>query len=364
MTNNINISKISNILKPKIVKEKEYADKKLLYNITHYRNTISNIIHGKDKRLLVVVGPCSIHNYNEAIDYAKKLVILQNKYKDRLFIVMRVYFEKPRTTIGWKGLIYDPHLDNSYKINDGILLARKLLIAITSLGLPIGCEFLDVFLPQYYADLVSWGAIGARTTESMIHRQLASGLSMPIGFKNGTNGNIDIAKNAIITASNPHTFLGIDNNGVASKIETYGNKNLHIIMRGGKDKPNYYMKDVANTINILREKDVNVRLMIDLSHGNSNKRCKNQLISCNSVCNQLVNNNNIIGIMIESNINEGNQKLINKKDLKYGVSITDECVDINTTIIMLNNVYNSIKHRFYNNSVERFKFICSVKNNI
>ena len=352
MTNNINICEISNILKPNIVKKKESVDIKLLHNITKYRNTISNIINGKDNRLLVVVGPCSIHNYDEAVDYAKKLVILQNKYKNRLFIVMRVYFEKPRTTIGWKGLIYDPYLNNSCAINDGILLARKLLIAITSLGLPIGCEFLDVFLPQYYADLVSWGAIGARTTESMIHRQLASGLSMPIGFKNGTNGNIDIARNAIITASSPHTFLGIDAKGMASIIKTKGNKNLHIILRGGKDKPNYYMKDVNNAIKCLREKDVNMRLMIDLSHGNSNKKCKNQLISCNSICSQLETNNNIIGVMIESNIFEGNQKL--STNLKYGVSITDECVDITTTDIMLNKLYNSIEKRISN--------MCTIKN--
>ena len=354
MTNNINICEISNILKPNIVKKKESVDIKLLDDITKYRNTISNIINGKDNRLLVVVGPCSIHNYNEAIDYAKKLVILQNKYKNRLFIVMRVYFEKPRTTIGWKGLIYDPYLNNSCAINDGILLARKLLVAITSLGLPIGCEFLDVFLPQYYADLVSWGAIGARTTESMIHRQLASGLSMPIGFKNGTSGNVDIAKNAIITASSPHTFLGIDAKGMASIIKTKGNKNLHIILRGGKYKPNYYMKDINNAIKCLREKDVNMRLMVDLSHGNSNKKCKNQLISCNSICSQLETNNNIIGAMIESNINKGNQKLNN--NLKYGISITDECVDITTTDIMLNKLYNSIKKRFYNAYV--------IKNNI
>lgn len=354
MTNNINIYEISNILKPNIIKKKESIDIKLLHDITKYRNIISNIINGKDNRLLVVVGPCSIHNYNEAIDYAKKLVILQNKYKNRLFIVMRVYFEKPRTTIGWKGLIYDPYLNNSCIINDGILLARKLLVTITSLGLPIGCEFLDVFLPQYYADLVSWGAIGARTTESMIHRQLASGLSMPIGFKNGTNGNIDIAKNAIITASSSHTFLGIDSKGMASIIKTKGNKNLHIILRGGKNKPNYYMKDVNNAIKCLREKNINMRLMIDLSHGNSNKKCKNQLISCNSVCSQLESNNNIIGVMIESNIFEGNQKLSN--NLKYGVSITDECVSIATTDIMLNKLYNSIKKRFYN--------ACVIKNNI
>ena len=354
MTNNINISKISNILKPNIVKKKEYIDIKLLNNITEYRNTISNIINGKDKRLLVVVGPCSIHKYDEAIDYAKKLVILQNKYKDRLFIVMRVYFEKPRTTVGWKGLIYDPYLNNSCAINDGILLARKLLIAITSLGLPVGCEFLDVFLPQYYADLVSWGAIGARTTESMIHRQLASGLSMPIGFKNGTTGNIDIAINAIITASNPHTFLGIDNVGIASRVETNGNKNLHIILRGSKKSPNYYMKDVNNTINCLKKKNVNMRLMIDLSHGNSNKKCKNQLVSCDNICKQLYINNNIIGVMIESNIFEGNQKLSN--NLKYGVSITDECVDIITTSIMLNKLYDSIKNRFNNINI--------IKNNI
>lgn len=351
MTNNINISQISNIIKPHIIKKKESIDMKLLYNITKYRNTISNIINGTDKRLLIIVGPCSIHNYNEAIDYAKKLVILQNKYKNRLYIVMRVYFEKPKTTIGWKGLIYDPYLNNSCSINDGILLARKILVSITSLGLPIGSEFLDVFLPQYYADLVSWGAIGARTTESMIHRQLASGLSMPIGFKNGTSGNIDIAINAIITASKPHTFLGIDTKGIVSRIQTKGNNNLHIILRGGKDKPNYYIKDVNNAIKCLRQKDVNMRLMIDLSHGNSNKKCNNQLFSCTSVCNQLKNNNNIIGVMIESNINEGNQKLSN--NLKYGVSITDECVSIATTDIMLNKLYNSIEKRFYNMNITK-----------
>lgn len=344
MNNNININTISNIITPNIVKKKESIDIKLLHSITKYRNIISNIINGKDKRLLVIVGPCSIYNYKKTIDYAKKLIILQDKYKNRLFIVMKVYFEKPNKNINWKGFIYDPYLDNSFLINDGILLVRKLLITITSLGLPIGCEFLDIFLPQYYTDLISWGVIGTKTTESIIHRQLVSGLSMSIGFKNETNEKINIAIDAIIMAYNPNIFLGINNMGITSKIETSGNKNLHLILCNRKNKLNYYMEDVNNAIKCLKDKNINTRLMIDLSHENSNKKNKNQLVLCNSVCNQLISNNNIIGVIIESNIYKEKQKLNN--NLKYDISITSNCVNIPTTDIMLNKLYNSIKHRF------------------
>ena len=252
--------------------------------------------------------------------------------------------KKPDKNINWKGFIYDPYLDNSFIINDGILLVRKLLITITSLGLPIGCEFLDIFLPQYYTDLISWGVIGTKTTESIIHRQLVSGLSMSIGFKNETNEKINIAIDAIIMAHNPNIFLGINNMGITSKIKTSGNKNLHLILCNRKNKSNYYMEDVNNAIKCLKDKNINTRLMIDLSHENSNKKNKNQLVLCNSVCNQLISNNNIIGVIIESNIYKEKQKLNN--NLKYDISITNNCVNISTTDIMLNKLYNSIKHRF------------------
>ena len=347
MTSNINISSFQNMNTPETVITSLPITPTIENNIKIWRDEISAILNKQDNRLIVIVGPCSIHDPGMAINYANQLKILADHFSDRLKIIMRVYFEKPRTTIGWTGLINDPYLDGSYKINDGLFIARKLLLEINKIGLPVACEFLDVFTPQYYADLVSWGAIGARTTESQLHRQLASGMSMPIGFKNGTSGNIEIARDAVIASSLPHIFLGINKKGHSCRITTKGNKNVHIILRGSKNTPNYYPESVQKASSLLLKKNLNPVLIIDMSHGNSRKNHRNQLIVAESICNQLNHNNtNIIGVMIESNIKEGNQKLISKDKLKYGVSITDACIDLPTTKIVLEQLYNSLNIRF------------------
>ena len=343
MTSNINVQSFQDMRSPIDIVSHLPITAEIENNIRIWRQEISNILNKQDKRLIVVVGPCSIHDPNMALDYARQLKVLSDKFSDRLRIVMRVYFEKPRTTVGWTGLINDPYLDGSYKINEGLFTARKLLLEINKIGLPVGCEFLDVFTPQYYADLVSWGAIGARTTESQLHRQLASGLSMPIGFKNGTGGSIDIARDALISASSPHVFLGINNLGYSCRISTNGNKNVHIILRGSKHAPNYYPEKVQEACEILQQKGLQPKVMIDMSHGNSRKIHMNQLVVGQSVCNQISNgSNNIIGVMIESNIKEGNQKLTNVSELKYGVSITDACININTTLNLLQELHKSL----------------------
>ena len=266
-----------------------------------------------------------------------------DKYEDTLTIIMRVYFEKPRTTVGWKGLINDPDLNGSYNINKGLTMARTLLVYLNSIGVPCGCEFLDTTTPQYIADLVSWGAIGARTTESQVHRQLTSGLSMPIGFKNGTSGNKIIARDAIISASQPHSFLGITKEGSHAIIVTKGNKDCHIILRGSNTAgPNYEKHHIEHTENIMLEKNIIPNIIIDCSHGNSEKNYKNQPIVLDNICDQISNGSkSIIGVMIESNLNEGNQKLTrNPDDLEYGISITDSCVNWNTTELLLKKYLN------------------------
>ena len=325
MQTNININNINNIPIPSEIINNSRLNNNDYQFIYNSRKTIQNILDGKDNRLLVVVGPCSIHHYDTAIEYAKLLSEL--KFKN-LFIVMRVYFEKPRTSVGWKGFIYDPDLDNSNNINKGLTLARKLLEEITKLRIPIGVEFLDTITPQYLADLVSWGAIGARTTESQIHRQLASGLSMPIGFKNLTDGNIDKAINGIKSANNQHTFLGINIEGKVSVVETSGNKYSHLILRGG-EKPNY---DIDTIINLPK---LDKKIIIDCSHDNCCKNYKRQaLVALYTMRLKMLKGLNIGGIMLESNINEGKQEISN--NLKYGVSITDGCLSFTSTKTLLN----------------------------
>lgn len=300
--------------------------------INESRKTIENILSGKDDRMLVIVGPCSIHNYVQAIEYAKKLH--EGKYKN-LFIVMRVYFEKPRTCLGWKGLIYDPYLDNSNKIPDGLLIARKLLIELTKMKIPIGLEFLDTITPQYLADLVSWGAIGARTSESQVHRHLASGLSMPVGFKNLTDGNIIKAIEGAKSASYSQAFLGIDENGCSSCIETTGNQFTHIILRGGIT-PNYNEDNIKNVSELLKKNNLNNnnKIIIDCSHDNSEKNYKRQgLVAVYTRRLHLTKKYPICGIMIESNINEGSQKI--STNLLHGVSVTDSCINIEDTFYLL-----------------------------
>ena len=339
---NINICSIEELIKPKIIREQLTVPTNIQNNIKEYRFTIENILNGNDNRLLVIVGPCSIHNPDEAYNYAKELKIISQKYSDKLFIIMRVYFEKPRTTIGWKGLINDPDLDNSCNINKGLLLARNLMLEISKLEIPIGCEFLDTISPQFISDLVSWGAIGARTTESQCHRQLASGLSMPIGFKNGTGGSIKIAVDALLSSRYPHTFLGINLENNSSIIKTKGNKNTHIILRGGTTGTNYDSISISNVTDLLIKQNLNPSIIVDCSHANSNKNFRNQPFVAENVGIQILGGNtNIKGVMIESNINEGKQEISN--NMKYGISVTDGCISLSTTDLVLSNLSNCVK---------------------
>ena len=298
--------------------------------ISQTRQRIHNILHGKDQRLLVVIGPCSIHDPAAAIDYARRLKPLREKYADTLEIVMRVYFEKPRTTVGWKGLINDPYLDESFRIDEGLRIARQLLIEINRLGLPAGSEFLDVISPQYIGDLISWGAIGARTTESQVHRELASGLSAPIGFKNGTDGNIKIATDAIQAAARGHHFLSVHKNGQVAIVQTNGNPDCHVILRGGK-APNYDAASVAAAVKELEAAKLPARLMVDCSHANSSKQHEKQLDVAREIASQITaGSRSVFGVMIESHIEAGAQKFTPGKDdmgkLTYGQSITDACL--------------------------------------
>ncbi|MDB4828681.1 3-deoxy-7-phosphoheptulonate synthase [Gammaproteobacteria bacterium] len=293
------------------------------------RNEISQILHNSDDRLLVVTGPCSIHDTDSALEYAKWLKEESLKYKDTLLLVMRVYFEKPRTTVGWKGLINDPDLDGSYKIAKGIEKARKLLINIAELDMPVGTEFLDPISPQYVTDLISWGAIGARTAESQIHRELASGLSCPIGIKNGTNGSLKAAIDGIQAANHSHVFLGATKEAEIAMLKTAGNNDTHIILRGGK-QPNYNKDSIKETLVALKEAEVNESIMVDASHGNSQKKFKQQINVIEDISNQIIlGDRNLKGVMIESHINEGNQKI--SSNLKYGQSITDACINLEDT---------------------------------
>ncbi len=318
--------------------------------IKHSREVIADIISGKDKRLLVIIGPCSIHDKDSAIDYANRLTKLKDKLKDELFIVMRVYFEKPRTTIGWKGLIYDPDLDESFDIDKGLTMSRSLLIDIAKIGLPAATEYLDLITPQYFADLISWGAIGARTTESQTHRELASGLSCPVGFKNATNGNVSVAIDAIISASYSHMFWSISKKGLLRRYKTKGNKKCHLILRGGEE-PNYSAKDVSNTCLKMVKNNLAPRLMIDCSHGNSQKEFKNQLKVIDSISAQITSgSHSIFGVMLESNIKEGNQKITSKDKLKYGVSITDACLGFEDSEGALQTLASAIKTRNLQNN--------------
>ena len=311
--------------------------------IINARKDISNILHRNDNRFIVIVGPCSIHDKKAALEYAKKLKDIELNFKTNLLIVMRVYFEKPRTTVGWKGLINDPDLNNTCNIEKGIRLARDIMISITKIGLPIACELLDPISPQYLSDLISWGAIGARTSESQIHRQLASGSSMPIGFKNSTNGDVNVSYQSIIAAQNSHTFLGIDEFGRASIIETAGNQNCHIVLRGGKT-PNYHPTDISQAVRLGIKYNIRPNIMIDVSHGNSQKKAINQKTVLDSVANQIKDEFNIIGVMIESFLYEGNQKITSNK-LRYGVSITDECISFEDTISALLLLNDTVKIR-------------------
>ena len=307
------------------------------------RQEISQILHQKDDRLLVVVGPCSIHDPDSALEYARKLIEQNINYKEELLIVMRVYFEKPRTTVGWKGLINDPDLNETYNIGKGVEMARKLLIDLAKLNLPAGTEFLDPISPQYITDIISWGAIGARTAESQIHRELASGLSCPVGIKNGTDGNLKAAIDGIQAANHSHVFLGATKEADIAMLKTAGNNDSHIILRGGKE-PNFDADSVASTLSALKEAEINESIMIDASHGNSQKQFKKQVSVIDSISQQIESGNkNISGVMIESHLVEGNQK--SSDSLTYGQSITDACIGWDDTVTCLEKLSNAVKKR-------------------
>ena len=308
------------------------------------RRQLENVLNGDDERFAVIVGPCSIHDQSAAIDYAERLKPLADKLADRIMIVMRVYFEKPRTTVGWKGLIYDPNLNDTYQIEDGLHRARQFLLDIAETGLSSATEFLDPIVPQYVSDLVTWAAIGARTTESQIHRQMASGLSMPVGFKNGTDGDPQTAVDALVAARTPQAFLGIDHDGQASIVETRGNRNCHLVMRGGRSGTNFDSRSIAAATDALRKSGAPAPIVVDCSHGNSNKDHTRQHIAFRDVMQQrLAGNSDLIGVMLESNINPGAQKLgVDPSELEYGISITDSCIGWDETVDLLEWAYESI----------------------
>ena len=309
------------------------------------RLNISKILSREDKKLIAVVGPCSIHDTSAAKDYAGRLLEQSELFKDQLQIVMRVYFEKPRTTVGWKGLINDPDLDSSFNIDKGLATARQLLRDLTNMGVCAGTEFLDVITPQYTADLISWGAIGARTTESQVHRELASGLSCPVGFKNSTNGSVQVAADAIASALHLHRFLSVTKEGKAAFFSSSGNKDCHVILRGGTT-PNYKSEDIELVSEVLKKSNLLETIMIDMSHGNSSKQHKKQLEVCSDVSNQIASGEHrITGVMIESNIEEGNQSAKDKTNLIYGKSITDACINWEDTLICLNQLAESVQKR-------------------
>jgi len=309
------------------------------------RHALHNILHGIDDRLAVVVGPCSIHDPRAALDYAQRLATVRERLAGSLEIVMRVYFEKPRTTVGWKGLINDPNLDGSFDIDNGLRLARSLLLEINNLGLPAGSEFLDMTTPQYFADLVSWGAIGARTTESQVHRELASGLSCPVGFKNGTDGNVRIALDAVKSASQPHHFLAVTKSGRSAIAATTGNDDCHIILRGGK-VPNFGAESVDAACVEAEKSGIRPAVMIDASHANSSKNPANQPLVLDDVGAQVAaGDKRIIGVMIESNLVAGRQDLVAGRELVYGQSITDGCIDWGTTVASLERLAEAVEER-------------------
>ena len=313
--------------------------------VANSRTALHRILHGQDDRVMVVIGPCSIHDTKAAMEYAHLLAAQRSRFAGELEIVMRVYFEKPRTTVGWKGLINDPYMDNSFRINDGLRIARELLLKINELGLPAGTEYLDVISPQYISDLISWGAIGARTTESQVHRELASGLSCPVGFKNGTDGNVKIAVDAIKAASQPHHFLSVTKGGHSAIVSTNGNEDCHVILRGGKT-PNYDAVSVDAAANNIAASGLAARLMIDASHANSSKNPQNQIPVCASIAEQIAaGDDRVVGVMIESHLVGGRQDLVPGAELVYGQSITDGCINWEDSLQVLDVLAAAVKQR-------------------
>lgn len=334
---NVNIAQATPLTSPAQMSETIKASEKALHNTIMSRQVVQNILDGRDDRLLFVVGPCSIHDPKAAMEYAQKLSELSKKVSDKIFIVMRMYFEKPRTTVGWKGLINDPTMDDSFEIEKGLSLARKLLIDINEMGLATGTEALDPITPQYLSELITWAAIGARTTESQTHREMSSGLSMPVGFKNGTDGSMQVAIHAMMSVSQPHHFLGINEEGQVCKFSTRGNPYAHVVLRGGGGQPNYDDASIQECMALLQKNDLRSKIMVDCSHANSNKDHNKQPEVFENVMQQVkAGNQNIMGVMIESFLKAGNQKLTSDlSKLEYGVSVTDKCVDWETTETMI-----------------------------
>ena len=344
-TQNLNVVGLRPIISPRDLKSELPTTAAANESVVRGRAAIRDIVHGRDHRLLAVVGPCSVHDVAAAKAYAEKLAAVAEQVSDQLLLVMRVYFEKPRTTVGWKGLINDPHLDGSFDMNTGLRLARQLMLDVAALGLPIATELLDPYVPQYIDDLLGWAAIGARTTESQTHRQMASGLSMPVGFKNSTDGSVQIAIDAMKAARSSHHFLGMDEDGRTVIVQTRGNADGHVILRGGSGKPNYDPENVAAAAGLLEKAGLNPLLMVDCSHANSNKKHENQAIVWDNVVRQKSSlPTALMGVMLESNLHEGRQEIpADLSQLKYGVSVTDACISWEQTDALLHSAAEALR---------------------
>ena len=339
------IASVRPLMTPALLEEQWPATPAHLALVEASRQAISEVLHGRDDRLVVVVGPCSIHDHDQAIDYAQRLKAEADRHAQDLIVVMRVYFEKPRTTVGWKGYINDPRLDGSFAMNEGLAMARQLLRDVLDIGLPVATEFLDLLSPQFISDLVTWGAIGARTTESQSHRQLASGLSCPVGFKNGTDGGVKVAADAVVASKAPHAFMGMTKMGQAAIFETRGNQDVHIILRGGK-VPNYSAADVDAACQVLQAAGLAPQVMVDVSHANSSKQHQKQIEVAHDVASQIAaGDRRIMGLMVESHLNEGRQDLNPGQPLQYGVSITDACIGFEQTVPVLDVLAQAVRQR-------------------
>ncbi len=344
ITDDVRITDIRPLISPAILMQDFPASAEASKMVYDTREAVRRILKKEDDRLAVMVGPCSIHDTVAAIDYAGRLAAIREKYEKELLLIMRVYFEKPRTTVGWKGLINDPFMDESYNINSGLRIARGLLLRLSEMGVPAATEFLDVITPQYISDLIVWGAIGARTTESQVHRELASGLSMPIGFKNGTTGCVQIAVDGIVSSAHPHCFLSVTKQGVSAIVSTSGNDSCHVILRGSTQGTNYSSEHVQQVWEVQQKANISNRIMIDCSHGNSHKKWQEQAnVAANIAAQLAAGEDNIGAVMIESNINSGNQKCV--QPLQYGVSITDACVDWDGTLSILDTLAEGVRAR-------------------
>jgi 3-deoxy-7-phosphoheptulonate synthase len=345
-TRDLRIENFRPLIPPAILLEELPLTEQSAHTVARGREQVVRILNGEDDRLVVVVGPCSIHDPAAGLDYGRRLRALALDVAADLYLVMRVYFEKPRTTVGWKGLINDPHLDGSFAINEGLRRARRLLLELAELGVPAGCEFLDPISPQFTSDLVTWGAIGARTTESQVHRELASGLSMPVGFKNGTDGGVQIAIDAVRSSAHPHRFLGVTEQGLCAIVSTRGNTDCHVILRGGQSGPNHDAASVQKTAQALRDAGLPARLMIDTSHGNSGKDYRRQPLVAREIAEQVAAGEpGIFGVMMESFLVDGRQDLVEASRLRYGQSVTDACLGWETTVPVIHELARAVRTR-------------------